>query len=125
MDSKEGKLRSNTVTSGDAQMYVSHYKNTHNQGPFEPRNSQLIGRPHQKQMVEVIENANYTYHPRHSCMLLMETSENMQAQLRDNTIEGRPKVVRQYNSINTDKHERGINKHGSVETLKDYMTKCG
>lgn len=114
------KMRSNTITSGDTKIYKTQYNTVHGSTPFEARRS-VIGKPHEQ--LEIIEKNDYSFHPRHTCMLLMENSKNMQAQLKDNTLDGLPRVIRQYNSTNSEKHLRGINQHGSIETLRNYKEK--
>lgn len=57
-------------------------------------------------------------------MLLMENSKNMENQIKDQTMSSKPNVARPYKSINTEKHERGINQHGSLETIRNYKEFC-
>lgn len=63
------------MTQGDPRMFKSHYKMVHNNKPFEGRNS--VNGPARKDL-EIIETGNHLFNPRHTCMLLMENSKNME-----------------------------------------------
>ena len=72
--------------------------------------------------VRVVQQEELTeLNPRHACLKPALKREVMKHQLRDHSVG--PRVYRPFNSINVEKHERGIKRHSSVDNTQEYQAK--
>jgi hypothetical protein len=60
--------------------------------------------------------------PRHSCAQLVLNYDCMKSTLTDNR--AKPKLIRPYNTVNVEKHDGGIKRHSSMDTIKNHVFKC-